>query len=40
MRLYAVPLVPASGVSNPFAKLDFFDVGGRLSIADDEKSSR
>jgi hypothetical protein len=40
MRLYAVPLVPASGFSNPFAKLDFFDVGGRLSLADDEKSSR
>ncbi len=40
MRLYAAPLVAASGFSNPFGRLDFFDLGGRLSVADDQKSSR
>jgi hypothetical protein len=40
MRLYATPLAPASGVANPFAKLDFFDINGRLSVAEGQKSGR
>ena len=39
MRLYATPLVPGSGGSNPFAQLGFFAVGGRLSVAGGQKSS-
>jgi hypothetical protein len=40
MRLYAAPLVASSSVSNPFAKLDFFAVDGRLSVADGQTSPR
>jgi len=39
MRLYAAPLVAASGVSNEFAKLDFYDADGALSVVDASKTS-
>jgi hypothetical protein len=34
MRLYAAPLKPIRDNPNPFARFDFFDVHGKLSVAD------
>jgi len=34
MRLYAAPLEPTRGAANPFARLDFFDLDGRLVVDD------
>jgi hypothetical protein len=34
MRLYAAPLEPTRGSANPFARLDFFDLDGRLVVDD------
>jgi hypothetical protein len=38
MRLYATPLKPSHDASNPFARFDFFEAGGKLSVADGQKS--
>lgn len=40
MRLYAAPLRPARDNPNPFARFDFFDVDGRLSVADAQRKCR
>jgi len=34
MRLYAAPTKPKPGASNPLARLDFFDLDGRLVVDD------
>ena len=34
MRLYAAPFEPTRGAANPFARLDFFDLDGRLVVDD------
>jgi hypothetical protein len=39
-RFYAAPLKPARDTANPFARFDFFDAGGKLSIADGQKGVR
>jgi hypothetical protein len=39
IRLYAAPLRPARDNPNPFARFDFFDVDGTLSVADAQKRS-
>ena len=39
-RLYAAPLEAASGAGNPFARFDFFDLDGNLSVADAQRASR
>jgi hypothetical protein len=31
-RLYAAPLVPSVKVTDPLARVDFFDYGGRLIV--------
>ena len=38
MRLYAAPLKPIRDTSNPFHRFDFFDAGGKLLVADVQKS--
>jgi hypothetical protein len=40
MRLYAAPLKPARDTSNPFARFDFFDGGGTLSVDDAQRKVR
>jgi hypothetical protein len=39
MRLYAAPMRPVRDNPNPFARFDFFDVDGTLSVADAQKRS-
>jgi hypothetical protein len=34
MRLYAAPLEPTRGAANPFARLQFFGLDGRLMVDD------
>ena len=40
MRLYAAPLEPTRGSSNPLARLDFFDTGGTLVARDAAQRNR
>jgi hypothetical protein len=40
MRLYAAPLGPTRGASNPLARLDFFDLDGRLVVDDSAPCTR
>jgi hypothetical protein len=40
MRLYAAPLKPVHDVSNPYARFDFFDGGGKLLVANVQKNPR
>ena len=40
MRLYAAPLRRARENPNPFARFDFFDAGGELSVADGQENPR
>jgi hypothetical protein len=39
-RLYAAPLEATRGTQNPFARFDFFDMSGSLSVADAQQASR
>ena len=40
MRLYAAPLEPSRGAASPFARVDFFDLDGRLVVDDAPPRSR
>jgi hypothetical protein len=39
-RLYAAPLEARRTTPNPFARFDFFDPNGELSVADAQKATR